>query len=718
MTPEGIVSLVTLPAIVGSLVLLAVILTGLIWWLRRRRVSAPPTVRAAPAAPAPVEYAIDSTQPNRAVNLPPGLYLLAADGQPQPLARLPATLGRSPQSDVVLEGPAVSFAHARIYTDPRLGLCIEDLNSVNGISVDGRPTLKNLLAEGAQINVGGHELVFRRVGRLPDSLGDTAISGTAVTVAAPTTPISARGTTQPLAQRPAFGPRPRGAIFADRYQLTETMAGDGQHQAYMVAEFSDKSGGPAWQCNRCGAVHAQAAPECSICGAPMGSHRPMLNLIETPTAEAQGPAYELAARRLAHGGVRAPFAAFEERVGGAMRYCVVAPATSEMPARPEFGQVLEWSPRLAQALSYLHGAGLTFGGRIGRESFGLVDGHAVWRDFSQAQVNPNGPGPSAAADIRALAQQLFVWLTGQGERSASDGGLTGTASEVFNRALSGKGYATAADLAGALEQARSADAPTGSVDYRTGRKTDVGRSRTLNEDSLFTIELVTNMQSVNRPLGVYVVADGMGGQAAGEVASSTVINLIAARAVADLAAGRGAGGRTDRLPWLQDVVAAANQKVFDMRQAAGTDMGSTLVLAVLEGDQAYIGHVGDSRIYLVNSRGIRRLTVDHSLVERMVAIGQITAEQARTHDQRNVIYRAMGDRAQVETDTAVHRLMPGDKVLLCSDGLCGPVEDQRIFDIVASAPDPQAACEALIAAANEAGGPDNITAVLVEIRQV
>jgi protein phosphatase len=424
----------------------------------------------------------------------------------------------------------------------------------------------------------------------------------------------------------------------------------------------------------------------------------------------------LAGRHLAHGGVRAPLAAFEEQVGGGMRYCIVAPATSEMPARPEFGQVLDWSPRLAQALSYLHGAGLSFGGRIGRESFGLVDGRAVWRDFSQVQVNPNGPGPSAAADIRALAQQLFVWLTGQGER-AGDGGLTGTASEVFNRALSGKGYATAADLAGALEQARSADAPPRSIDYRTGRKTDVGRSRMLNEDSLFTLELVANLQSVGRPMGVYVVADGMGGQAAGEVASSTVVNLIAARAVADLAAGRSDGGRPDRLPWLTDVVAAANQKVFDMRQAAGTDMGSTLVLAVLEGDQAFIGHVGDSRIYLINTKGIQRLTVDHSLVERMVAIGQITAQEARTHEQRNVIYRAMGDRAQVEMDGAAHRLAPGDKLLFCSDGLCGPVEDQQILDIVARAPDPQAACEALIEAANAAGGPDNITAVLVEIRQ-
>jgi serine/threonine protein phosphatase PrpC/pSer/pThr/pTyr-binding forkhead associated (FHA) protein len=718
MTVESLISLVTLPAIVGTLVLLALIVAGLFWWVQRRR-RTPPAASVTPALPMPAAtagYPIDSTQPNRVIDLPPGLYLVAADGRPHSLTRLPATIGRSPQSDVVLDGPSVSFSHARIYTDPRLGLCIEDLNTVNGITVDGRPTLKNLLSEGAQVNIGGHELVFRRVGRSVEQAGDTVINPATPPAAAQTAPLSVRGATQPLPERPGFGPRPRGAIFADRFQLTEQMVGDNQRQQYLVAEFSDKTGGPAWQCNRCGAVHAQAAPECPICGARMGSQRPMLSLTEGATREVMGPAYDLAARHLAHGGVRAPLAAFEERVGGAIRYCVVAAATSDMPARPDFGQVLDWSPRLAQALSYLHIAGLSFGGRVGRESFGLVDGRAVWRDFSQAQLNPNGAGPSAAADIRALAQQLFMWLTGHPDRTG-DGGLTGTASEVFSRALTGKGYATAADLAGALEQARSADGPPRSVDYRTGRKTDVGRSRTLNEDSLFILEMVRNMQSVSRPLGVYVVADGMGGQAAGEVASSTVVNLIASRAAADLAAGRTDSGRPDRLPWLQEVVTAANQKVFDMRQAAGTDMGSTLVVAVLEGDQAFIGHVGDSRIYMINAKGIQRLTVDHSLVERMVAVGQITAQQARTHEQRNVIYRAMGDREQVELDMAVHRLAAGDKLLLCTDGLCSPVEDQRIYDIVVRAPDPQAACEALVQAANDAGGPDNITAMLVEIRQ-
>jgi protein phosphatase len=104
-------------------------------------------------------------------------------------------------------------------------------------------------------------------------------------------------------------------------------------------------------------------------------------------------------------------------------------------------------------------------------------------------------------------------------------------------------------------------------------------------------------------------------------------------------------------------------------------------------------------------------------VQRLVATGQITEQEARTHEQRNVIYRTMGDRAEVEADTSVQALAPGDRLLLCSDGLCGQVEDEVMKQIVWAAATPQAACDALVDAANAAGGPDNITAVLIEVAQ-
>jgi serine/threonine protein phosphatase PrpC len=164
-------------------------------------------------------------------------------------------------------------------------------------------------------------------------------------------------------------------------------------------------------------------------------------------------------------------------------------------------------------------------------------------------------------------------------------------------------------------------------------------------------------------------------------------------------------------------VEMANRKVFELRKSAGTDMGSTLVSAVLDGSRAYVAHVGDSRAYLINSQGIRQITTDHSLVERLIATNQITREEARHHPQRNVIYRTIGDKLKLEVDLSVHNLKVGDRLLLCSDGLSGMVDDPMIYQIVQGAASPQAACDALINAANAAGGEDNITAIIVEVTQ-
>jgi serine/threonine protein phosphatase PrpC/pSer/pThr/pTyr-binding forkhead associated (FHA) protein len=730
MIAQRLLAAISLPAIFGTLLLVAVLLAiaaylVLSWWRRRRRWSAPPPKPAEPPLQQPsgqMPFPVDSTQPNRAVTLPPGMYLVDSTGQQFTLDRLPAVIGRSSQSDLAVNDPTVSYAHARIYTDRRLGLCVEDLDSVNGLTLDGSPTRKNLLYDGARLGLGGTEYVFRRVGPPPDQPEDTlshnstqdTMAITAVT--GPLRPAGADGAdhpaTRPLTARLPFGPRPRGGIFGDRFQLTETVAGDARHQLYLVADLERGTAESAWQCNRCGAVHARSAAECSICGAPQGMLRPALSLTEATTRDFFGPAYDLAARGLAHGGLRAPLAAFEERVGGMLRFCVVAPAVSALPEDVEPSQVYEWGPRLAQALSYLHGAWVTFGGRIEPTTFGLVDGRAVWANFLQGRMSPDGAGRDKSADVRALSRQLYAWLTGK-TQFALDPSLPPIANDVFGRALGEQGYANAGELAAGLEQVRTVVATPLSLDYHIGRRTDVGRGRNLNEDSLLTIAVVRNQQSISRPLGVFLVADGMGGHAAGEVASGTIVNAIAQRVLTDLAPAN--TGRADRLAWLQEVVATTNHKIFDMRQAAGTDMGSTLVMTVLDADQAFVAHVGDSRAYQINSAGIQRLTVDHSLVQRLVTTGQITEKEARTHEQRNVIYRTMGDRAEVEVDTSVHTLVAGDHVLLCSDGLCGQVEDALIEQIVMSATTPQAACEALIDAANAAGGPDNITAVLIEV---
>lgn len=259
-------------------------------------------------------------------------------------------------------------------------------------------------------------------------------------------------------------------------------------------------------------------------------------------------------------------------------------------------------------------------------------------------------------------------------------------------------------------------APT--LDYRLGRRTDMGMVRTINQDSLLTIEINYINQNFTYPLGIYVAADGMGGHAAGEVASGVIINAIAQKSMLDFnPLNLSSPGRTNWEAWLGEVVAAANKAVYDSRVLSGSNMGSTLVMAVLHGDQVSIANVGDSRAYMVNVQGIHQLTIDHSLVEHLVATNQITRQEARTHPQRNVIYRTIGQMSNVDVDIVSHQLQANDQILLCSDGLSGKLEDEQIWNIILAACSPQEACDRLIAAANAAGGEDNITAIVVQLVQ-
>jgi len=194
------------------------------------------------------------------------------------------------------------------------------------------------------------------------------------------------------------------------------------------------------------------------------------------------------------------------------------------------------------------------------------------------------------------------------------------------------------------------------------------------------------------------------------------VNYIQARCLGELGLAVSSTG-VDWLAWVKQTVEMVNKQVFDIRKTSGTDMGSTLVMAMLDGSHAYVAHVGDSRAYLISNREIRRLTVDHSLVERLVATGQIRPEEAQNHPQKNVIYRTIGDKARLDVDAKAVDLAVGDRLLLCSDGLSGMVTDDVILKTVTAAADPQAACEALVAAANNAGGDDNISVVIVQIVQ-
>ena len=278
------------------------------------------------------------------------------------------------------------------------------------------------------------------------------------------------------------------------------------------------------------------------------------------------------------------------------------------------------------------------------------------------------------------------------------------------------------NLLGREKTATSASSPSSSITPSTltrlkvGWATDVGQARRHNEDAAVIITAVHDGDEALPAFGLFALADGMGGHQAGEVASSLAARTMAHHIVRHLYLPTLVRQEysTDQ-PTLDEVlvnaVQAANTAVANQVPGGGT----TLTCALLLGPRAYIAHVGDSRAYIVTgAKGLDQITHDHSLVDRLVELGQLTRDEAAAHPQKNVLYRAIGQRGVLEVETHVRTIPERERLLLCSDGLWGMVSDTEMNDIIASAPSLQVACERLIDAANQAGGHDNITAVLVE----
>jgi serine/threonine protein phosphatase PrpC len=237
--------------------------------------------------------------------------------------------------------------------------------------------------------------------------------------------------------------------------------------------------------------------------------------------------------------------------------------------------------------------------------------------------------------------------------------------------------------------------------------TDVGRRRDSNEDSMTRL-IPRDPKLMERKGAIFVVADGMGGHAAGEVASEIAVETVREEYYESAS--------DEVVEILGQAIKQANQVIYDRatEQAARAGMGTTCVALVVRGPLAYIANVGDSRVYLVRDGQIRQVTHDHSWVAEQVRAGMLTDEQARTHAHRNVITRALGTQPEVEADLFVELLQDNDYLLLCTDGLSGPVPDEELNRIVGSST-LQEAVRALIGEANEQGGPDNITAILVHV---
>lgn len=249
-----------------------------------------------------------------------------------------------------------------------------------------------------------------------------------------------------------------------------------------------------------------------------------------------------------------------------------------------------------------------------------------------------------------------------------------------------------------------------------GLKTDIGQVRQNNQDSVLSFMATFDSNDPQPEFGLFVVADGMGGHHDGEKASSLAARVVARHTSSEIYLNmlRRENADAER-PTVSEVLRQAIQKANEEVSTGVPEGGTTVTAAAVIGDLAYIAHVGDSRAYIITQDTIEQLTRDHSLVQRLIELDQLTPAEAADHPQRNVLYRAIGQNENVDVDAITRRLAANSRLLLCSDGLWNFVPEEEIRNTVISSPSPQQACETLVKLANARGGNDNISVILVKI---
>ena len=446
---------------------------------------------------------------------------------------------------------------------------------------------------------------------------------------------------------------------------------------------------------------------------------------------------------LAHPAIVLPIDAFVTGSSEMPRYFQIEPKihdrkASELTTPQPLSDVLAWGGALARGLDYLHqhemvltglAPGPVSGGELpvtdestldrAASMIVLVDDEARWLCFDHVgPVVGNGGQESPQPfrhNVRTLAACVLKLATGSSESNAL-ARMPDPVSGGLAQALSHNEGMVASDFTAVLEENRRELAYQEPVRLVIGAQSNVGRVRKLNEDNLFVRDYSDLFAAVDIVVGVVAVADGVGGHSAGDVASRLAVDALAdfGESLRRTAANR---HMPDPEPWVVQAATAANRAVHKERKAAASDMGCTLVMALFVGSAATLLNVGDSRAYRLRPAGIQQVTTDHSLVQRLIEIGQLTREEARHHPQKSIIYRVIGDTPDLAYDITNVILRPGEALLLCSDGLSDMVEDDVLWHVWRSASSPDEACERLVALANEAGGYDNITVVIAQVRE-
>ncbi|HEX8088252.1 MAG TPA: Stp1/IreP family PP2C-type Ser/Thr phosphatase [Blastocatellia bacterium] len=364
------------------------------------------------------------------------------------------------------------------------------------------------------------------------------------------------------------------------------------------------------------------------------------------------------------------------------------------------------------------------------------------RGYTAPDLFEEGAVYDFRSDVYSIGAVLQFLLTGESFNSGENAGLypLATVFPNYERLLA---RALAEDPQGRFQTANDFYIALSELNLpvvlQSGHFTDVGLVRELNEDSLLALNLTQYFESVQTQIGLYIVSDGMGGEAAGEVASRVSVRAVAEWVTDKLISASLKSTREEKIAapthtgglrlaiadgnematteMLRQAVVNANHEVLKYAQANPDErgLGATLTVAMIVGEVLTVAHVGDSRCYLLSGDRLEQITEDHSLVQKMVNTGNLSRMEARIHPYRNVIYRSIGADEKIEIDLLRRRLKSGDMIMLCSDGLNGMLSDDEIRDILMVNPDPNAAAKELVVAANAAGGEDNTSVIVVRI---
>nr|WP_242656561.1 Stp1/IreP family PP2C-type Ser/Thr phosphatase [Ruminiclostridium hungatei] len=240
---------------------------------------------------------------------------------------------------------------------------------------------------------------------------------------------------------------------------------------------------------------------------------------------------------------------------------------------------------------------------------------------------------------------------------------------------------------------------------RYGIRTDRGLKRQLNEDNCNVLVGYPGIPAC------FVIADGMGGHKCGEVASKMAVDSVCNLLL------KADWGQENISGMLSAIITSVNDEIynFSILDEATQGMGTTLIITVLKNRKLYIGHVGDSRVYIIKDDSIEKITWDHSFIEELVKNGSITKDEAINHPKKNLITRAVGCEPGLQVDTYEQDVKEEDVILLCTDGLTNMLSEEEILEIIRNNEEPQNACDTLVQNANNSGGEDNITVIVGKI---